>query len=376
MLQKGQILLGKIEALGSRGEGILRYKDINVFVHKTNPGDEVEIKIIETKGRQARASLLRVLSPSPSSREPLCSHFHDCGGCDFQNLPYELQLEWKKNISQHWINRSPLKPFMQNVEMDLICSPREFQYRHRVRVQIKEGRIAFLQARSHQPVFLQECPILVEGFWESLKSESKKVGNASDRSFLFTDGRIQEESFYLLDGYRVPIHRESFSQPNLFTNELMWKRIKQDLESLKDRQKALDLFCGSGNFSFGLKTYFYKVSAIEQNPLSIKLAQKQDPDIDWHCGRVEEVLEKLLKADSYDFVLLDPSREGAKRACEILGRYQPSFITYVSCQLDTLIRDLTHLVKKSGYKIRRWTVVDLLPQTKHIESIVSLEKST
>lgn len=372
MLQVGDIIEGQIEALGSRGEGIFRLEGLSIFVPKTSEGDRVKVELLSVKARQAHAKLVEVISRGPEYRQPRCKHYFECGGCDFQHLDYEKQLRWKEKTTLHWLERSPLKPFIEDLQFDRIASDSEWNYRHRARMVVKNERPAFRRPRSNDLLFIEECPVLVEGFLDAVLQASQNIKEANELSLLYLDGQLQEEAAYVLGSHSIRIHRRGFSQANLGVNRKMWERIQEDLHGLAKKNIAVDLFCGSGNFTLGLKDHFAKVIGVESNPLSIELAKKTSSEIEWIQAEVEEMIDEVI-SQSPDFVLLDPSREGAKFVADRLARSSVPAIAYVSCQLDTLIRDLTSMVKKGNYRIERWTMVDLMPQTKHIESIVSLE---
>ncbi len=366
-----------IEELGSRGEGLFQTEGITVFVPKTGPGDEVVVEIHELKGRFGFARVLEFIKRGSAFRTPRCQHFMTCGGCDFQHIPYDSQLDWKMRVTKHWIHRSPLKPFITDATFDHISSPNEFGYRNRVRLQVIDAKPAFHQARSNQPVFLKECPVLVEGFFKEIQNLSQSLVREENLNLLFLNKKLEDFGTFSLGQKKVWISKNSFSQANLAVNEKMWGRILEDVTSLNQHQFAVDLFCGSGNFTLGLEDFFDRVIGIERSSEAIDLAKMSSQKIQWINDDSFRALTNILATSdpSPNFVLLDPSREGALKVCQLLGESQIDKITYVSCQLDTLIRDLVCLVKKHRYRIRRWTTVDLMPQTKHIESIVSLSLS-
>lgn len=371
--EPSQKIHGVIEHLGSRGEGVFHVDSHIVFVPKSLPGDEIIAEVTAVKSKFIYAKAVQFLKRGPDYQEPLCRHFMHCGGCDFQHLPYPKQIEWKSTITQHWIHRSALKPFIKNTSFDFISSPHAFHYRNRVRLQVIDGQPAFHEMRSHQPVLLKECPILVNGFFSEIETLCQKVKNEKNLNLLFVDSQLQDRATYQLENKSIWISKDAFSQANLFVNEKMWLRILEDVESFKANRFAIDIFCGSGNFTLGLEDRFEKVVGIERNDISINLAKMSSSKIEWlNEDALTGLNEAIHRHGTPDFALLDPSREGALEVCRSLAKFKVKKITYVSCQLDTLIRDLVCLAKKNNYHVDRWTTVDLMPQTKHIESIVSL----
>lgn len=374
-----------IEHIGSRGEGIAHWQDQQIFVPKTAPGDEVRIEIIAEKKGRYQARLIELLQAGPTRVSPQCSHFQLCGGCDWQHLDYPQQLELKRQRVQHWVKRSPLAVFVDDCHFDEIQAPAPYAYRHRVQIESREGGIGFKRARSHEVEIIKECPVLTPGFFEAI--EKKLDGNQSPglHRFSFAESHLVEDSsFYSLDGLRLHFDSQCFTQANLEVNSLMWSRIKEDVEKISDRSLALDLYCGIGNFSLPLAKHFDLVRGVEENEHSIRWANfnsKENHLQDKLRFHHENCADFLVRNHSQEassnasLVLVDPPRSGLGATLKALMTLAPDHLVYISCQPDTLIKDLTALTKKAGYRMTRWTIVDLLPQTKHIESIVSLRKT-
>lgn len=355
-----------IEGLGSLGEGLARIEGAEIFVPKTTLGDEVEIEILEYKKGRYHARLIEVIKGGENRRSPLCPHFLDCGGCDFQHLSYDDQMAWKLRMTKHWIRRSPLEPLLKTLEFDEIRSPKEFGYRHRVRLQLKDHSIHFFKPHSNELLKLATCPVLTDGLFESLVSQAKNKGDQKDWNVSALDS-------YILDGHELRFDESCFTQANLEVNELIWERIKEDVSELSDHRSALDLYCGIGNFSIPLKDHFEKVVGVEAEGLSLEWARRNSDQVEWKVGAVEKVIEDLWSHyQLFSFVLLDPPRAGMGKSILTLAKMRPPRITYVSCSLESLIVDLTALTKRGDYRIARWTVADMFPQTHHIESVVSL----
>lgn len=373
-LEQGQRVEVDITSLGSRGEGLGVYNETRIFVPKSMPGDRVQAELHVKKRGQWIAKLVNVISPSSQRRDPACSHFEICGGCDLQHIPYPLQVEWKRDLTRHWINRSPLAPFLKDLQLETLASPKEFHYRHRVRVQIENAQPAYFLPQSREPMPFSTCPVLTPTLQEQLIKQAESLGQASEFSL------SEEPCEYSVAGHRILFDSQCFTQANLAVNQELWKKISNWIRHLEPRHHALDLYCGVGNFSVGLQDHFKKVTAVEANPHAIRFAQKNSDRIEWIQSDVRQYLERHLPESTggpcpWDLVLLDPSREGALESLRILLNAKPRHIIYVSCQLDSLIRDLQVLLKSNQYQVDNWTVVDLLPQTRHIESLVFLRRS-
>lgn len=95
-LKKGQIVEFDIHALAFGGAGLGKYEGMTVFVKGCMPGDRVKASFTKLKQQYAEADLAEVVSPSKDRAKPKCKYFGVCGGCQFQFMPYEKQLEFKK----------------------------------------------------------------------------------------------------------------------------------------------------------------------------------------------------------------------------------------------------------------------------------------
>ncbi|MBN8555934.1 MAG: class I SAM-dependent RNA methyltransferase [Deltaproteobacteria bacterium] len=371
----------KVEGIGTLGEGLARIDGAEIFIPKVAPQDELEIEIIENKKNRFRAKTLQILKSSPLRVPAACKHFEICGGCDFQHLPYQEQIDWKLRMTKHWIRRSSLAPLLDKIPFDQIESPEEYGYRHRARLQVKNGRVHFFKPHSHEIFEIEECPIFQNGFLKALQEKALTLADQKDWNQSFSNGKLIEgEAFYELDDCKIFYNEKCFTQTNFDVNEQIWFRILEDIENLEQKKTALDLYCGIGNFSLPLSNYFEKVTGIEAEGESIAFARKnseaQKKNIRWISGLCEEkLLELESKYEFFDFVLLDPPRTGALKSVQVLSRLMPTKIVYVSCHLESLIHDLIFLNKKGGYQIKRWTVADMFPQTHHIESIVTLSRT-
>ena len=147
-----------IEKLVHGGEGLARLPDGRVvFVPDTIPGEEVRIRVVQNLGDYSLARVEEILSPSPLRQEPACPYFGRCGGCQFQHLPYEAQLEEKLEIFKETLAR------VGKIEEDLVSgiepSPKAFGYRNRLQFHVHQerGALGFLKRRSHDLVPVRSC---------------------------------------------------------------------------------------------------------------------------------------------------------------------------------------------------------------------------
>jgi 23S rRNA (uracil1939-C5)-methyltransferase len=144
-------------------------------------------------------------------------------------------------------------------------------------------------------------------------------------------------------------------------------------------ERVLDLYAGIGTLSLAAARDAGGVTAVEENPKAVTLGRLAAringvSNVEFLTGRVETVLRKV-RLGEHDAVLADPPRAGFEQAAVAeLMRLGPARIAYVSCEPSTQARDVALLIR-AGYRVRRAAIVDMFPQTYHIESVVLLERA-
>lgn len=180
--------------------------------------------------------------------------------------------------------------------------------------------------------------------------------------------RVLDETYW--------ISRGAFFQINRF--------LLPTLLYLVTRQRsghlAWDLFSGVGLFSRVLARNFTQVVGVEANPIAVADLRNALARIGKQHSAVEATTlnflrEATMQRDRPDLIVLDPPRAGAGiEACELMVRLTPQQIVYVSCDPDTLARDLGIL--QTVYNITELHLLDLFPQTPHIETVVVLKRNS
>jgi 23S rRNA (uracil1939-C5)-methyltransferase len=135
--------------------------------------------------------------------------------------------------------------------------------------------------------------------------------------------------------------------------------------------RALDLYCGAGNFALPLARRGAHVVGVERSPVAVGAAQANAARLGlpatFHCAPVEALLARL-PPDPLDLVVLDPPRAGAQEVSGMLTRRRPARVVYVSCDPATLARD-ARAFASDGYRLARVQPIDVFPQTYHIETV-------
>ncbi|HET8564104.1 MAG TPA: class I SAM-dependent RNA methyltransferase [Candidatus Binatia bacterium] len=381
-----------------------------VFVPFGLPGERVRVQLTEEKRGFARGKLLDVITPSPKRILPRCKHFGVCGGCHYQNLPYEEQLNAKTEILRDQLTR--IGKIENPPVQKMVASPSPWNYRNHVQFHLtEEGKLGYVRAQAPTVFAVEECH-LPEGFLNSLWTQiefepgtnieraSLRAGkehdsmlilesNSSEAPDLEIEARISvvylfEENAVVIAGndhimisvlgrdFRVSA--ASFFQVNTVMAEKMVKQLLTYVP-ISLSITVLDVYCGVGLFSAFFAPECERVICIESSPSACEdFAFNLDEfdNVELYEGPAEEVIPHLEAKP--DLVVVDPPRVGLeRRVVDGILKMNPHGIAYVSCDPSTLARDTARLIH-GGYRLKDVTPFDLFPQTYHIESISLFER--
>ena len=163
-VQAGQTYTVAIEKVSHGGAGFASIDGLPVFIAGAVPGQQVEVVITKHKDRYAEGRVLKVLRKAKDEVMPRCQHFHDCGGCTWQNLPYDKQLSYKEDIIRETLEH--LTPGTPEVRKQLpgrvlkiIPSPQVYHYRNKL-----EMSFGYTAMRSEEKggkkIFFDEGPTI------------------------------------------------------------------------------------------------------------------------------------------------------------------------------------------------------------------------
>jgi 23S rRNA (uracil1939-C5)-methyltransferase len=380
-----------IERILPGGLGLAHADNRTLLVALAAPGDRVRVRIERVQGRVSFASIIEILSPSPARVEPACPYFGRCGGCDFQQLNYEAQLEAKVAIIRDCLHRIAQIEFTNEIPMT--GSPNVWHYRSRAQWQhdSQTQRLGYFERASHSVCDVAACPVLVpelEKMLESLRASVKdgalphgltefQVVAGDDGSSLAPSmpKYPTREVSRTIGGHTYRFSADGFFQIN---HELLEPLIAAATGEGRG-DTAVDLYCGAGLFILPLAQRFTRAYGVEANATAINYARRnlQAAHLDnatFETASVGEWLaENSVRLAPVDFVLLDPPRAGAEDgAINGLLALRPQHISYVSCDPATLARDLKALTA-SGYRLDSLAAFDMFPQTHHVETVAHLK---
>ena len=385
----GQEFELRVERIVPNGFGISFADGLTVFTPLTAPGDVVRVKVIQLKKKIAFAEIVDVIEPSPDRITPPCKYFGICGGCDFQQMGYQSQLDAKLAILRDCLKR--IGKIDWPGEIPIISSPKEFEYRSRAQWHLERAskKLGYLKRNSHEIVEVDTCLVLTpeldaelvrlrreidwEGLWDDRTRIDAGVGDDGTVSIYSPElNAPTKEIESVVNGEEFSYSASAFFQGNRF----MAEQLVQAALAGASGETAMDLYCGVGLFSLPMARKFREVTAVEENDTAVEFAERNAisaklDNIQFWATSVRGFL-KSNEAKTADFVLLDPPRSGAEPETIIkIAQLRPTEISYVSCEPSMLARDLRTLLDH-GYSIRSIMALDLFPQTHHVETGVRL----
>jgi 23S rRNA (uracil1939-C5)-methyltransferase len=376
-----------VERLAAGGDGVGRAPDGRVtFVPFSAPGDRVRVRISAAHRRYLRASLIEVVSPGPGRVEPVCPVFGSCGGCCWQHIRYDAQLEAKGRILRDALVRiGKLDGVPDQIEMR--ASPEFYGYRSRARVLVEEDGVGFRRRDSRDVCATARCPILVPALDAALLELSRDpraahgdweltAGDSGEISLQTPDGRTLGEKRICirLGGDAISSSAGVFCQANATLRPALADAVHG---AAGDGELALELFAGSGLLTVGLARSFRRVVAIESDPrAALDLEENRRTadlaGVEVHGLPVEQaLLDPRLRSLRPDVVVLDPPRTGLPRG--VASALDTARLVYLSCDPATLARDLASFAER-GFRLVRVTGFDLFPQTAHVEALAVAER--
>jgi len=404
----------KIEKLIYGGCGLGRHRGKVIFVPFSAPGDRLLVRAVEEKKTFTRAEIVKLLECGSGRGEPRCRYFGSCGGCQWQHLAYAHQIDAKRKILEEAFHHR--FPGTKDLLIGMKACTRDYGYRSRARLQVKGSgptrRVGFFRFQSHDVQDIDFCPLLQSTLNTALASirdsrqrsvapsgpcqleiacaedtqswEAAQVAGEPDenRSSPSSPLQVQDAPVLqrLIGEYRYTVSPAAFFQANDFMLTELVSIAMEHAQGTPNRS-ALDLYCGVGLFTLPLARRFKRVLGVDNSRLACDLARTNAEaagleNVRIICDGVAGWIQSSGTGSSqeFDLILLDPPRTGA--GPEVMNRIRecaPEKIIYVSCDPQTLIRDLAAIPARE-YRIDYIQGLDLFPQTYHFETVVRLTR--
>jgi len=426
----------RIESLDQEGRGVTHVGGKAVFVDGALPGEEVRFRRMRRRRRHDEAVVIEVLQASPERRTPRCPHFGTCGGCSLQHLEHGAQLAAKRRVVADAL--AHIGGITPGAWLPPLTGP-GFGYRRRARLGCKyvdrKGRVlvGFRERSSPLLADLAACEVLAAPVGAQLTALSELVASLGIRrrvaqiEVAVGDNaaalvlRVLDEpdaadlerlqafearhgiALYLQPGgldtvrpltvpavslrYEVPglpagieFSPTDFIQVNGALNRLMVARALE-LADPRPADRVLDLFCGLGNFSLPLAQRAASVDGVEGDAGLVARARANAArnGIANASFHVADLAAESQAGDwargRYDLVLLDPPRAGAREVLPVATGSRPRRLVYVSCHPGSFARDAGILAGQLGYRLAAAGIMDMFPQTSHVETIAVFERA-
>jgi tRNA/tmRNA/rRNA uracil-C5-methylase (TrmA/RlmC/RlmD family) len=387
--------LGRVDLEGADGG-----RKWVVMVAFALPGERIRARVFRNHANYSEADLLEVLDASPHRITPRCPLFGRCGGCQYQNMGYGEQLEWKRRqvaeLLEHMAGLAfPVSP--------VIGSPMPFGYRSKITPHFntpREGEelaIGFLrQGTRFDIVDVPRCEIATEAINSRLGDERARIRRQAaegafergstlllrDAGGVVTTGHEEKitEEIPLGPGetLRLSFLARDFFQNNPFILPAFASYVRDQARSSGARF-LVDAYCGSGLFALACARAFERVSGVEVSESSVAFARENAAangvaNATFTAGDASAIFSGLGFPPDDTVVVIDPPRKGCDGPFLVqLFAYRPRAVVYVSCDPATQMRDLKGFIA-AGYAVAAVQPFDLFPQTRHLECVITLAR--
>ncbi len=391
-----EILELRIEKLTNEGSGLARVTNALVsewvvFIPFALPGELVRASIFRNHKNYSEADLVEVLEPSPNRIAPVCELFGKCGGCQYQHVSYEAQIEWKQRQVQELLLHMgktdfPVEP--------VVPSPKQYGYRSKITPHFnkpKDGSIAeigFLRAHTRNAmVDVAQCPIAMDDLNRQLTvaraevhSGTKTYKHGATILLRSASGHVCTHPHDLakeeVNGTHFEFQAGDFFQNNPFILPAFVEHVISEATAT-GASHLIDAYCGSGLFALCAAKHFKQVSGVEVSESAVVKAKHNATlngltNCEFIAADAERIFEDITHPAAETVIVIDPPRAGCSEGfLRQLFAFRPKGVVYVSCNPPTQMRDLA-LFREANYTLKRVRPFDLFPQTKHLECVMTL----
>ena len=377
------------------GNGIGKIDNKVIFVPKSITGDILDIDIYKSNKKYDIGKINKIIKKSELRKEALCPYYDMCGGCNISNLDYSEQLNFKvkkvRNIFKKYLD--------MDIDPRVIGSVNEYNYRNKITYH--NDKDLGLISEYDNLVKIDKC-LLVSDKVNKLFNEIKKndlslvklitIKECDNGLILVIDGKMdikniekycisiymndecvykKEDGYIIINDIKYMVSDKSFFQVNTANISNLYDEVVR-YGSFGKNDRVIDLYCGVGSISLYIAKYVKSVLGIEIVDEAIKDAKinAKNNEIDnakFLCGDVAKLIDDNIDGD---ILIVDPPRAGLdKHTIDVINEKKIKKMIYVSCDPMTLVRDVKLL---NNYHLTNISVVDMFPQTHHVECVVKL----
>ena len=395
-----------IEKMNHQAMGIAKINGKVVFIPKVIVGDIVDIDIVKEYKNYSIGKVNKIIKNGSKRVDVLCPYYDICGGCSISAYTYEDELEYKVNNVIDIFKRNEI-----DIKPNIIKSDNRYGYRNKITLQVSNGIIGLYEEDSNKIVDVDKCLLVSDKLNEIIDIIKRNINVNKCNKIVIRDtyygimiifyGSVNNEevikylgkkvvSIYTYDNkykciygekylyemigeYKYRISPDSFFQVNSRTVNKLYNKVVEYAIRNEKKDNLVDLYCGTGTIGIYLSKYFNSIIGIELNKQAVEDAKENAKingvnNIEFYAGDVGKIINDQIKAD---VIVVDPPRSGLdKRTKDILLKIKANKIVYVSCNPLTLARDIKEL--DSWYDLGDITLVDMFPNTHHVESVCVL----
>ena len=388
------IMKVKIIDIAYGGYGVAKPDNYNkvIFIPHSVDGDILDIEIIKEKKNIAFAEIKNILKPSEYRIIPECKYASICGGCAFNHIDYDKQLYFKKRILE-----SSIRNIDYNNTIEIITQKESSRdYRLRVNILAREGKIGFYKFNTNDFVEIDDCIVLKKSLLEKIKqfvysnnitANIYQVENEKNESLAFIEllEKTKNIDYSFFDGctikYKksvkhyglknilyttkygdISISNQSFFQANRF---LLDRFQDEAIRYIENNSSVVELYSGSGFFT---SVIYSKTKNVISSEISDSALLGKQYNI-----KKESAFDTLHNYNNtLDCLFVDPPRDGLnKKVIKEILRIKPKSIIYISCNPMTFSRDI--MILKDSYVLVDLKIIDMFVDTYHIELISFLK---
>ena len=404
-----------------------RINGIVTFVHRGVPSETARVEITEVKKRHLYAQIKKVIAPSPDRCPPPCSYFDaGCGGCQWQHINLDSQLDAKVRVLVEALNRIGKLSSLPDVTRHPATQP--LAYRNHIRLAVSAVRpqveFGFKQKESHDVVPIDRCEIAPSAINRALPQVANLITDLRCFQVMelalrvsvttgevmvilifpkrhkprlkFSEKDLQAypaiHSIYIQSGERgnpvriagkrtlsetagglsFEVGPPTFFQSNLAGLEQLVGIVREHIQ-VNPPTVAIDAHCGVGAFTLPIAQTAKAAFGLDLQTEAVTLATRNAKtngitNANFRVGHLAK-----LGSVKADLIILNPPRNGCwSEDLEAIERIMPQHILYISCNPTTLARDLSKL--SASYEVTALDLVDLFPMTYHFETVAGLRR--
>jgi 23S rRNA (uracil1939-C5)-methyltransferase len=402
--------------LAHGGAAVARIDGRVVFVEGALPGETVEADVTHRHKDFWRAQATSVLDAAQSRVDPPCPYYKaGCGGCQLQHLDYAEQLNQKRLVLARQLGRAHVEYPIERIDVLGMENPWRYRLRGEFHVLRRGGEVTlgFYRKHTYQTLPIDACLIHVEVIERALPAFARAAEHAaaarvSALQFTWAPGtsdllwapyppgsadagfgeraggwipelNLNDDSIGIEDaGRHFRVRPESFVQVNARQRDVLYERAVA-YASPTPGASIVDAYAGIGMLSARLAAAGARVTCLEESPYAVRLGELNMQlngcsTVRYLRGKVEATISQV--ESPIDVLVLDPPRAGCvEPAIQAILAAAPGRIVYVSCEPSTLARDLERLCAAGGYRLMDVSLVDMFPQTYHMETVAHLERN-